>query len=91
MRDQVPTEVKKQRSAALIATGKEARDARLQLALQSPLRSVLFETWEKGLAVGHTPEFLEVAAPTEIPLHGEIHTVRLHSAENGRLIGEIER
>ncbi len=91
MPDQVPGHMKKARSAALIAAGECSRRERLELALQSPLRQVLFETYEHGMAIGHTEHFFEVAVPADHPMHGEIHPVRLLSIENGRLLAEIVR
>ncbi len=91
MPDQIPSAVKKQRSAALIALGHTLRDARLAAAIEKePMCEVLFETYENGFAVGHTDSFFEVAAPSPAPLHGALARVRLFSAKNGRLYGEIE-
>ncbi len=86
---QVPNGVKKERSAALSALGEELRNARLARALTTPVREVLFETYENGYAVGHTASFLEVAVPSPAPLRSELHTVTLVTAENGRLIGTL--
>jgi len=87
---QIPTAVKKARSAELIAKGLACRDRRLQKALEHPHRTVLFETLEEGFALGHTDHFLEVAVPSHRPLHGELHPVVLRAVENGRLIAEWE-
>ncbi len=89
MSGQLPKAVKKERSAVLMALGEELREKRLQAALATPTRKVLFETFENGLAVGHTKEFFEVAVPCERPLHSELHTVLLTHVENGRLRGVL--
>lgn len=88
MPDQIPASVKKERSAALIGLGTELRTAQLEKALLSPLREVLFESFENGLAIGHTAEFFEVAMPSPVPLHSELHTVRLCAVKDGRLLAE---
>ncbi len=85
---QVDTATKKARSAALIALGEEMHHGRLQHALKNPCRTVLFETYENGLAIGHTDNFLEVAVKAEYPLHGELLPVQLKSVTNGKLFAE---
>ena len=91
MQGQIDTATKKRRSGALIALGQELRSARLRAALQQPVRTVLFESYENGLAVGHTDSFLEVAVSSDVPLHGQLLTVRLTHIENDRLIATPER
>ena len=87
--DQVPSAVKKARSAALIALGAELRRGRMERALQTPTRRVLFETYENGMAVGHTDSFLEVTAPSPVPLHSELRQVTLEKVEGDRLLARI--
>ncbi len=87
---QIPSAVKKERSAALIALGAELHRRRLARALQTPVREVLFESYENGLAIGHTDSFLEVAAPSPVPLHSELRAVRLLCERDGRLMAEIQ-
>ncbi|MBR6728007.1 MAG: tRNA (N(6)-L-threonylcarbamoyladenosine(37)-C(2))-methylthiotransferase MtaB [Clostridia bacterium] len=89
IKNQIPTAVKKERSAALIALGAELRRGRLERALATPLREVLFETFENGLAIGHTDSFLEVAVPSARALHSELCAVRLTGVEGARLTGEL--
>ncbi|MBQ9803121.1 MAG: tRNA (N(6)-L-threonylcarbamoyladenosine(37)-C(2))-methylthiotransferase MtaB [Clostridia bacterium] len=88
MPHQIDGATKKARSAALIDLGNRLRAARQELALLQPHRNVLFETYENGLAIGHTDSFLEVAIHAEHPLHGELMPVRLVGIENGRLMAE---
>jgi threonylcarbamoyladenosine tRNA methylthiotransferase MtaB len=87
---QIPTAVKKERSAALIALGAELHRERLERALESPLREVLFESFEDGMAIGHTDTFLEVAAPSPVPLHSVPGRVRLLRAQGDHLIAELQ-
>jgi threonylcarbamoyladenosine tRNA methylthiotransferase MtaB len=90
-KDQIPTAVKKQRSAALIALGAELRRGRLARALERrPVCEVLFETFENGLAIGHTDSFLEVAVPSLAALHSEIRTVKFTEIEGARLLGVLQ-
>lgn len=90
MTGQIEKNIKKERSARLIALGEELTAKRLLRALETPVRPVLFETFANGFAVGHTREFFEVAVPSDHPLDGEIHTVRATHAARGRLIGMLE-
>ena len=90
MKNQIPTAVKKERSAELIALGAELRRGRLERALQSPVCEVLFETFENGYAIGHTDTFLEVAVPSPAPLHSEVRSVRLTGIEGARLTGILQ-
>ena len=89
MKNQIPTAVKKERSAKLIALGAELRKGRMERALQSPVCEVLFETYENGMAIGHTDTFLEIAVPSPVPLHSEIRSVRLTQTEGARLFGTL--
>lgn len=88
---QIPAEVKKERSAALIAEGERMHRSILEKALAEPLREVLFESFSDGIAVGHTADFLEVAVKSDRPLHAEFHTVRLLETNGKRLTGEVLR
>ena len=91
MKGQIDTATKKVRSAALIALGDTLRHGRLTAALQAPLQDVLFESFENGLATGHTATFLEVVVPSPVPLHGEVLPVRLLEVREGQIFGEIAR
>ena len=57
--------------------------------MQEPSREVLFETYENGLAIGHTDSFLEVAAPSPVPLHSKLCGVTLTEATDERLLAVI--
>ena len=88
MAGQIDAATKKARSAALIALGDELRAQRLTKALEKKERTVLFETFENGLAIGHTDNFLEVAVKADAPLHGALLPVSLLCVKNGRLFAE---
>jgi len=88
--DQIPQPIRRARSAELIALGAQLHRERCEKALTEPLCEVLFETYENGMAIGHTDTFFEVAVPTPTPLRSELRSVRLLGVEGERLIGRIE-
>ena len=89
MPDQVPADIKSERLHILSDEVSKIRAALLQeMVANTPTVSVLFESMEKGLAFGHTANFVEVAIPSDRPLHGEIATVRLLRADDTRCYGE---
>ena len=51
--------------------------------------SVLFETYEDGVAVGHTPSFIEVSCKTDMPIRSEIRRVVIKQVSDGKCIGEL--
>ncbi|MBE6619827.1 MAG: tRNA (N(6)-L-threonylcarbamoyladenosine(37)-C(2))-methylthiotransferase MtaB [Ruminococcaceae bacterium] len=70
MPDQIPNAVKKQRVAALSALAADIRAQLLdELIDKGEPVSVLFETHEDGIAVGHTPDFIEMRVPSDHALH----------------------
>ncbi|MGM9632289.1 MAG: tRNA (N(6)-L-threonylcarbamoyladenosine(37)-C(2))-methylthiotransferase MtaB [Eubacteriales bacterium] len=92
MKNQVPSAVKKARSAALIEFQKQIRRAEYEKifnARYEQTHSVLFESYDDGFAYGHTPDFLEIGVKSDRPLHSEIHEVRI-SGYNGEIFfGDI--
>ena len=50
---------------------------------------MLFETFEGGMATGHTPDFLEVSVKVSDSLHGQILPVRLISHDGTVCSGEL--
>ena len=88
--DQIPQAVRRARSAELIALGEELRRERYEKALAGSLCEVLFETYENGVAIGHTDTFFEVAVPSPTPLRAELCTVRVSELREGRLWGTSE-
>ena len=89
MPNQIPEEVKRRRLHELETIANDARRTLLSEAIaNSPITQVLFETYENGIAYGHTADFLEVAVPVTHPLHGEFHTVCLKTTDGSLCFGE---
>lgn len=79
MPDQIPGTIKKQRVATLSALAADIRAELLQQAVaQGEPQQVLFESYEDGVATGHTPSFIEVRVPCPEPLHAQTRAVRLN-------------
>jgi tRNA-2-methylthio-N6-dimethylallyladenosine synthase len=55
----------------------------------SPIKRVLFETFDGEFAHGHTDNFLEVAVPSSKDLKSEIFTVKLTKSDGNICYGEI--
>ena len=90
MSNQIPQEIKKQRSAELISLEKGIRNEEFDRILaQNEAHTVLFESYEKGFAYGHTPDFLEIKVESERPLHSEVLRVRLVSHNGETFFAEI--
>ena len=89
--DQIPEDVKHQRSARLIALKNEIRAEILAdlVAAGEPL-SVLFETLSGDTLTGHSDSFVEVeAAACGRDLRGRLAFVRPTGVRDGILLGEI--
>ena len=92
MPDQIPGAVKKQRVATLSALAADIRAELLnELIAKGEAVSVLFETFENGIAVGHTPDFIEVRVSSPISLHATTHSVRLteRTADGAACFGQL--
>lgn len=80
MDGQIPQNIKHERVARLIELEREIRREELDRTLaEGGTHRVLFESYENGLAYGHTPDFLEVAMESNTPLHSEIIEVEFTS------------
>jgi threonylcarbamoyladenosine tRNA methylthiotransferase MtaB len=78
MPDQLPNAVKKQRVATLSALAADIRaDILRDQIARGEQHEVLFETYEGGIAVGHTKNFIEVRVAAPCSLHACLGTVRL--------------
>ncbi len=86
---QLPGDVKEARVHALEAVVAAGRRSVLEAA-SGKVYPVLFEEERSGFQIGHTPSFLEVHIPSAIPLHGQIHPVRLTAVESNHLIGQLQ-
>ncbi len=90
MKNQISEEIKHARSRALIAACRDISNELLQNEiLIRPIQKVLFEQRANGVWCGHTPSFIEVRVKCERDLHGRVADVKMISAENGWLTGEI--
>ncbi len=91
MKNQIPLDIKKQRAAYLACVANKIREEVLQYAVakQTPV-SVLFETYQNGICIGHTPDFIEVAVKHPTSLHGETHNVFLKSTDGSLCFGLID-
>jgi tRNA A37 methylthiotransferase MiaB len=84
MPNQVAEDVKDRRLATLSAQQAEIRETLAREAITNqPQVNVLFEAWDKESIYGHTENFIEVKAPVDPSLSGEIVPVRLTDYEKG--------
>ncbi len=88
--DQVPSEIKKRRSAELIRIKNEARDTVLSAACESgkPLSCIL-ETERDGVYTAHSDSFIEVSVTAPAGMQGEAVTVIPVSHKNGIIHGKL--
>lgn len=92
MPDKVPVNVRHERCCELIEYQKEISYSVIDDYISThEAVSVLFETYEDGLAIGHTPSFVEVAVKSEVPLHSRIFDVRPLERRDTLCFGEILR
>lgn len=90
MAGQIPDDVKKERSAALIALGKELTEKNLaRFTSENKETEVLFETFENGRAYGHSASFVPVCAVSEADLRASFKTVRLTESDGNFCYGKI--
>ncbi len=88
--DKVTPQVMHARSKTLRALGRKKHSAFQQQWLGSTLE-VLFESRRDNLWIGHTGNYLEVAAPSDALLENVLARVRVESLEGGRLRGVVTR
>lgn len=89
MKGQIPESVKEERVHTLSKIVAEGRARVLDAQIGKTL-PVLFEEEKDGYALGHTASFLDIAVPSPVSLHGQLHPVRLTEIKDGKLIGIIE-
>ena len=90
MPNQLPKQIKKERLATLSAVEAGIRQEILsQIVEANEQYEVLFETFDNGSVIGHTASFIEVSAPSEVPLHSSARLVRLTSTDGNVCFGEI--
>ncbi len=88
MPDQVPENIKSERSAKLISIQNEITREILSRQVCAEY-NVLFETQNKDFATGHTPSFIEVQVNSDRSLQGETHRVRIVGIEDGVCLGRL--
>ena len=80
--------MKKERSARLSAVQRKIKDELIcEIVERGEVVDVLFETYENGIATGHSAAFEEFAVESDRPLDGEIYSVLPKRVENGVCIG----
>lgn len=90
MDGQVAEEIKRQRSARLIAEKNKIRDEILfEIAAAKEPLSVLFETKEKDGYHGHTDSFIEVCVSSDTDIRSSICSVIPERAEDGKIYGKL--
>ena len=92
MPDQLPKDVKRDRLQRLSEIERASRLEILTKAVaDAPVCEVLFETFDakNKTVIGHTKNFFEVCAHSDVPLHSELRRVRLTSTDGERCFGEI--
>ena len=92
MPDQISKDLKRERLQRLLEVEKASRLEILSQAVsETPVYEVLFETYDEKnkTVIGHTKNFFEVSAPSDLPLHSELRHVRLISTDGERCFGEI--
>ena len=88
MDGQVPDAIRVERASRLDAKRREIIYAAAEKYI-GVHKEVLFELCEDGRAVGHTPEFLEVAVITDKDLHNKICTVKINGYDGSVFTGFI--
>ncbi len=80
MPDQIPEPIKHERCTELAKIRGEIR-AEINASYIGRSLTVLLETYDSGVSLGHTPNFLEVKVPTPCEMQGEIVKVTVNSAD----------
>ncbi len=88
MEGQIPEQIKHKRVAALSDAAMKKRMQILR-SMHGRTVEVLFETDKNGMSYGHTPEFIEVACQTTIPLQSCILKVRIEGSDETRCYGTL--
>ena len=88
--DQVPEDVKRQRSERLIMEKNKVRDSVLtEICERGEPLSCIFETVKKNIWTSHSDTFVEVRAMSECDLSGRLVMVKPVRVEDGAIYGEI--
>ncbi|MBQ8310217.1 MAG: tRNA (N(6)-L-threonylcarbamoyladenosine(37)-C(2))-methylthiotransferase MtaB [Clostridia bacterium] len=88
MSGQIPESIKHERVKILTALQSDLREEILHSCIGKTVE-VLFESYENGIASGHTSNFIEVACPTPCSLHAKLCPVLIQGVESGRCVGKL--
>ncbi len=86
MPDQIPEETKHARVKILSDLQAQIRKEILDAQSEKTI-SVLFESYHDGMAIGHTPSFIEVACASDVPLDHQTLPVRICGNDGTRCCG----
>ena len=90
MSNQVPEEIKKKRLHLLEEQQKGIKKELLEGFVSSvDCATVLFESFNSGYIVGHTPNFIEVAVKSDRPRSGEFLSVKPIFTDGCLVFGEL--
>ena len=89
MEGQIPENIKHERVKKLSNLQTTVQEEILREYI-GKVTDVLFETYENGMAHGHTSNFIEVACPSAHSLHAKALPVRIERVEQGRCIGNLK-
>ncbi|MBO5374506.1 MAG: tRNA (N(6)-L-threonylcarbamoyladenosine(37)-C(2))-methylthiotransferase MtaB [Clostridia bacterium] len=90
MSNQVPEDIKKNRLRHLSKLEIKIRKELFNNFIRThKVASVLFENYDGEFMYGHTCNFIEVKAKSDVKLSGQIKNVALISADDERIYGEI--
>ncbi len=87
MGGQLPKSIKKERVARLSEVAMQTRKEILSGMIGS-VEEVLFETYEDGIATGHTASFLQVSCPSPVPLCSQLHSVLITESDEEQCFAE---
>ena len=88
MKEQVPPDIKKRRTAEMLEVAKESADA-FYSAKVGKVVSVLFEHRKGDLFTGLTPDYAEVGVKTDCDLTNKILTAKIISSRGESCLGEL--
>lgn len=88
--EQIPPDVKEERSRAMIALGKKLRENFARKHLGRTLKVLAEQKTVEGLWEGHTPNYLKVYFPSDQDVRGKILPVELIEYEGDHLLGEVK-
>ena len=88
MDNQVPSKVKDERSAIIMAQSDGFENDFIE-SHRDKVKDVLFEKGVNNIYLGFTPEYIRVRVESEEDLHGQIIPTKLVGVKNGIALGEI--